>query len=1092
MAQLKIGRLWGFFLWLLLAAVVVWLLHAFHRYMSLNFDGFGRSDAFFFAFLFPVGFLLVFLISSVSRNGATYGKYRVFEAMALAGLLLCAVYQTASHNRHVWAEISRMRGWPTFSPQNERDYICGLTSRSLRWEEAPEVELLLVFRVESEAETIRLLDTEFSEPRTRSVGVRVRKHDAYGEEARVLASWSGEWLFSQSGLPVEVDTSELAEALTRQLIDDGSTEIGRLLVDPEVSAQFAQRLNRLWMPYKEFQLYAVEHSGQEELLGTKTTRQADGTVDLEMVYADERPRGVFFVETIRNGPGVHGYAASMQTEPYLMPTAELGRQITSVVLWLGAIPLVALILAFHGRVRWRPWGWQYACSTGKSLAHVLLAPLTVFGLKVWTDPREPSCPSCLHPVTGLREARCSECGGGFSLGVLKPGALKPTVRNSLGIVSFLLAIVLFGVSMALFSTYWPKVLDAAGIRYSVMFFKSSENKHVRFGPNEVDQHDYLVIEKVGELVVGSKKGEGNVRILLCDENEVIAQWSGIAGIQGPPYGYLIDADAAVASLREQVSFDEHSPAARLLHDDDDAAFLAQIIRYDAADPAVGNLDGKRRSLDLFGSWSPSPQVKGNGPYVRYLGDTDLWNLPRILLPVAIFAVFFLLSVNLLQSHRGRMRFVPGLSDDEAAVLPPPVAGAAATGSLPANSTHELVPDVPDSARKPIWNYATWFLLLCVIIGSIEALLFVDQALFQVASMFVSLLLLSAILLGVVSWTFRRKTRDGDCPTCQHSLAGLKEPICPECGGDWRHGTPPPSYIAQESRRLAEATALVAVWFFIGSSVFMGFVSAAVMVMNMNDPSSFLPPMSQANITLDSVVNSKDGPRQSVRCICVFKAYEGEDPIFDITFELLSMPDGGDSMSANGSSGALANGARGNPVVDATWRDKQVRLDSELVPSSLDAEAITTAFAEQLDGTSPVGIARYLSTSEGRQEFERAVSELWSAEGSFGRRFKKYVSTNGSGSGSSSGGGSRRSKIWEQQSISDHLFRSSDSSYSITRKQSLPFSPSESSSFLLGGIFFVVFFSATIAFIYRWYGRMGAGPWLRPCFVFRKSAPQVLP
>ena len=130
MSQFKTGRFLGSLLWLLFSAALVSLFFLVQRSLAASDGEQGVAAVGLFGFLLPVVFLILFLASSFHRKCATHGKYRVFEASALAGILLCVVGQAASHNRHVWTQISQIRGWPTLEAQPSRiDYACGISPR---------------------------------------------------------------------------------------------------------------------------------------------------------------------------------------------------------------------------------------------------------------------------------------------------------------------------------------------------------------------------------------------------------------------------------------------------------------------------------------------------------------------------------------------------------------------------------------------------------------------------------------------------------------------------------------------------------------------------------------------------------------------------------------------------------------------------------------------------------------------------------------------------------------------------------------------------------------------------------------------------
>ncbi|MCP4836338.1 MAG: hypothetical protein GY895_16410 [Phycisphaera sp.] len=221
-----------------------------------------------------------------------------------------------------------------------------------------------------------------------------------------------------------------------------------------------------------------------------------------------------------------------------------------------------------------------------------LLVLRIWGRRLRVDGE--ACPSCGHPVQGLVDPRCPECGGDLEAGVVGRGRIHPRRALWLGLLNIVLGVSCSTVLILALGMNWVPFLTSTGrIHRRAMF-----DRLVEVG---IDESNRLQVECSADYVVGNAgTAGGRVEVLLLSKGRRIATWKGTGPINAIAVnrGIIIQSMVIVESLRSQVPAEDPSPFARILHDPIDADILAGVIDGYAA-PTGGVSAGIRDSRGEF-------------------------------------------------------------------------------------------------------------------------------------------------------------------------------------------------------------------------------------------------------------------------------------------------------------------------------------------------------------------------------------------------------------------------------------------------------------------------------------------------------------
>lgn len=276
------------------------------------------------------------------------------------------------------------------------------------------------------------------------------------------------------------------------------------------------------------------------------------------------------------------------------------------------------------------------------------------GLWLWSRRLridQPGCPRCIHPVQGLAEPRCPECGGDLQAGVVGAGGIRP--RTGLWFAGMVLVLGVFGsvATLGLLGGSWDSLLRMAGM----MPYEFSHRLAVEVG---VDRSNRLLVEGAADYVKSElADATGEVVVTLRSDDRELAVWKGSGSVQGEPGGgVVIDGMAVVDALRSQLPPDSDSPFAPILQDQDDAAILARAMVSYAA-PGVDGVSGyvlDRRGRPMFDGGISATGRNRNGMIM----PSAIWYAPFYVIPGVIGLAYLWLGVRVLLATRHRQAFEP--------------------------------------------------------------------------------------------------------------------------------------------------------------------------------------------------------------------------------------------------------------------------------------------------------------------------------------------------------------------------------------------------------------------------------------------------
>ena len=254
-----------------------------------------------------------------------------------------------------------------------------------------------------------------------------------------------------------------------------------------------------------------------------------------------------------------------------------------------------------------------------------------------------ACPGCAHNIQGLPEPRCPECGRDLTEGVVLPGGLRPKQRLWLGVVVLVLGVVTSFLALGLLGTSWDLILRRAGLVYMQQDF----NRKVE---TEIDAFNRLEVRSTGTYAQNNLTNEvGEVTVILSLNDRDIATWKGMGPIEvRPSEGVRIDGNEVIEGLRSQVSEESESRFASLLHNEEDAVLLGDVIvSYAAPQGSVsaGALDS-RGSKMFDGSISASNAGGG-----QLVWPSAIWFAPIYVIPAVLFLGFLILGLRILIFRR---------------------------------------------------------------------------------------------------------------------------------------------------------------------------------------------------------------------------------------------------------------------------------------------------------------------------------------------------------------------------------------------------------------------------------------------------------
>ena len=257
-----------------------------------------------------------------------------------------------------------------------------------------------------------------------------------------------------------------------------------------------------------------------------------------------------------------------------------------------------------------------------------------------------ACPGCGHPVHGLAEPRCPECGGDLGAGVVGVGRIRPRHGLWLGVVVLLLAVIVPWAFLGVINARWNDISRWAGLIQTVVEL----DRVVTVG---IDQSNRMSVASVANFVMeNASNATGEVEVTLRSDDDELAVWKAIGPVVGTTVGgVIIDGMDAVDALRLQVAPDSDSPFAPILHDPDDAVILARTIAT-YANPAggVSSSVSDRRGQSMFNGGISTTSNNRMG-LVR---PSEIWFVPGFLISGVIFLAYLSRGVWILR-ERGRLQ-----------------------------------------------------------------------------------------------------------------------------------------------------------------------------------------------------------------------------------------------------------------------------------------------------------------------------------------------------------------------------------------------------------------------------------------------------
>ena len=281
---------------------------------------------------------------------------------------------------------------------------------------------------------------------------------------------------------------------------------------------------------------------------------------------------------------------------------------------------------------------------------LLLLILAVYIVLRWVAGRlrvqEEACPSCGHPVRGLMEPRCPECGQELLAGVVGVGKIRPRPGLLLGVLILLLGVIWTAVVPGVMESRWTVILRWAGQIKKVVDLDSE----IKVG---IDQSNHLSVRRVANFVTQDPNATGEVQVTLLSDGEALAAWKGTGPILGAgSHGIVIDGMETIQALRMQIPPESDSPFAPILHGHDDASILARIITLHAGPqwaPVSGYVLDSRGQKMFNGGISATT----NGG-TSVVWPSEIWFAPVYVISGVIFLAYLWLGVRIL-IDRGRLQ-----------------------------------------------------------------------------------------------------------------------------------------------------------------------------------------------------------------------------------------------------------------------------------------------------------------------------------------------------------------------------------------------------------------------------------------------------
>jgi hypothetical protein len=388
------------------------------------------------------------------RSRGSRGAQRVIEAACLAFVVASVlVFISESGSPAIWKRVSESMGWPTTFHASNRLFIYEISTygpgdgdsedEQMGWNRTGE-QLHLQLKCDSypneyhpdEVHTATVLAT-FGVPSLATIRGLTRMFvlgpEWAGEVAVVMTPGPDHLGFGPPGLTDDITSvSQLdVDSLVDEVLDvrlehadDIDERLVRIYSDPAARSELKAVLATGWAPGRSTEMHEL---GFVEQIGAwKTRRGAIG---------------------IRYGGGGGGSGSRSG----LVPAAITGIWVTKALGWLVAVLCVAALMRWYGRAR----------PTFRELVPVRLRAIWRYLLRSSVDAAvtfvgglrsdQPTCRGCGHPVTGLAQAICPECGCSLASGVVKAGAMRPEKRHLSGTLllaaSAIFAIPLLGTLM---------------------------------------------------------------------------------------------------------------------------------------------------------------------------------------------------------------------------------------------------------------------------------------------------------------------------------------------------------------------------------------------------------------------------------------------------------------------------------------------------------------------------------------------------------------------------------------------------------------------------------------------------------------------
>ena len=289
---------------------------------------------------------------------------------------------------------------------------------------------------------------------------------------------------------------------------------------------------------------------------------------------------------------------------------------------------------------------------------LLVVILVVYILLRWAAGRlrvqKEACPSCCHPVRGLVEPRCPECGRELLTGVVGTGKIRPRPGLWIGVLTLLLGVIWTAVVPGVIEMRWNAILNWAGQIKNVVEIDTL----TKVG---IDQSNHLTVRKVADYVKQDWPSvTGEVQVAVLSDGEELAVWKGTGQVLVGRAGggdILIDGMDAVEYLRLQIPPDSDSPFARILHDPEDASILANVITFYAA-PGGGMgsagfvSDSRGKSMFPHGGSLASNGTTG------MVWPSAIWFAPIYVISGLIFLTYLWLGVRILIDRSRLQPFEP--------------------------------------------------------------------------------------------------------------------------------------------------------------------------------------------------------------------------------------------------------------------------------------------------------------------------------------------------------------------------------------------------------------------------------------------------